>query len=343
MSLGLKIHYMSVHSILEYDEVSLLTEIGAEVFSNGAYLDPKGNKLLPRPEIKGAKYFPEYEKLARIYPRTNLPPELIEPFDVIIIMHQPEWITENWDRIKHKKVIWRSIGQSNPSVENQLRKMKYEGLKIVRYSPMEEQIPGFIGEDTMIRFYKDPDEFNGWNGDTVRVINISQSLFARRVFCHYDQIMATTVGFPFLVYGNANDNLGPLNGGELTYENLKGVLRDNRVFLYGGTWPACYTLSLIEAMMTGIPVVCLGTKMAEEINEIPQSDRFKFYEIPSIIKNGQNGYYSNDINELRDDLHQLLEDHDLAKRIGEAGRETAIQMFAKKKIKDQWQRFLLSL
>lgn len=339
----MKIHYMSVHAILEWEEVSLFTELGHEVFSNGAYLDPKGHKMLPRPEITGAKYFPEFEKLARIHPRTNLPPELIEPFDVLMVMHQPEWIVDNWDRMKHKKVVWRSIGQSNPSVENQLRKMKYEGLKIVRYSPLESQIPGFIGEDAMIRFYKDPDEYNGWNGDTIRVINISQSLFARKVFCHYDQIMQITNGFPFLVYGNANDNLGPLNGGDLTYENLKGVYRDNRAFIYGGTWPACYTLSLLEAMMTGIPCVCIGQKTAEEIPEIPHSDRFKFYEIPSIIKNGQNGFFSDDVNELRDDLDRLLKDKEFAKKIGEAGRETAIQMFAKKKIKDQWQRFLTSL
>lgn len=339
----MKIHYMSVHSILEWDEVSLLTELGHEVFSNGAYLDPQGHKLLPRPEIKGAKYYPEYEKLAREFPRTNLPEGLIEPFDILMVMHQPEWISENWDRIKHKKVIWRSIGQSTPHVENQLRKMRYEGMKVIRYSPMEAQIPGFIGEDAMIRFYKDPDELNGWNGNTIRVINLSQSLFARKNFLHYDQVMAITNGFPFLVYGNANDNLGPLNGGELTYENLKGVYRDNRAFLYAGTWPACYTLSLMEAMMTGIPCVCIGSKMAEQIPEIPQNDRFKFYEIPSFIKNGQNGYFSDDINELRQDLHLLLEDHGLAKRIGEAGRETAIQMFGKKKIKEQWQRFLVSL
>jgi hypothetical protein len=31
-----------------------------------------------------------------------------------------------------------------------------EGLEIVRYSPMERNIPGYIGEDALIRFYKDP-------------------------------------------------------------------------------------------------------------------------------------------------------------------------------------------
>ena len=102
----MRIHYMSVHEVLEYDEVTMLTELGHEVFSNGAYLNPEGHPGLRRPEIQGGKHWPELEKLARIHPRTELPEELIEPFDAIIVMHQPELIIHNWKRMKHKKVIW---------------------------------------------------------------------------------------------------------------------------------------------------------------------------------------------------------------------------------------------
>lgn len=333
----MKIHYLSCHAILEWDEVKLFTEMGHEVFSNGAYLDPSGHKSLPRPGIPNATYFPEYEKLAREYPKTNLPPELIEQFDLIIVMHTPEFITENWEKMKHKKVVWRSIGQSTRQTENRIRKMRYEGLKIVRYSPKEENIPDYLGSDALIRFYKDPEEFKDWNGDTRRVINFSQSLKGRGIFCHYDHIMQIIDGFPSLIYGSGNEDLGPLNGGELPYDLQKGAMRDNRVMVYGGTWPACYTLTPIEAMMTGIPVVAIGKDLAQKL---PDGIEFmEFYEIADIIENGVNGFVSDSIDELRKAVHMLLEDQKLAKMVGEAGRRTAIDLFGKDKIKKQWEDF----
>lgn len=336
----MKIHYLSCHETLEWLEVSLLVEMGHTVFANGAYLDPKGHLTLKRPGIPNGEFFPEYVDLATRFPQTNLPPELIEPFDLIWISHTPTVVTENWDRIKHKKVLWRSIGQSTKHVENTIRRMRYEGMKIVRMSPLEKQIDGYIGDDAIIRFHADPDEFHDWNGNTKRAINITQSLLGRRVYCHYDSIMQTLNGFPFLIYGSGNNDLGNANGGELPFDLMKGVLRDSRAFVYGGTWPSPYSLSFIEAMITGIPIVALGKKLAEELPGIAEYDRMKYYEIPDIIANGHNGFVSDSINDLRTYLHQLLEDQGLAKQIGQRGRETAIQLFGKEKVKKQWQDFL---
>ena len=286
----MRILYLSCHAVLEYDEVKLFTEMGHEVFSNGAYTDPKGSKLLPRPGIDGMKYMPEFEKLATINPKTNLPQELIDWADVIIIMHTAEWVTENWNKFKGKKVVWRSIGQSTKHIENMIRRMRYEGLKIVRYSPMEQNIPDYLGADAIIRFYKDPKEFGEWNGKEKRVVNFTQSLKGRANFCHYNDIMTILEGFPAMVYGEGNDDLGPLNGGNLPYDLMKGAMRDNRAFLYAGTWPACYTLSIMEAMMTGIPVVSIGKDLAERIDAIPEPERMAFFEVPNFIENGINGF-----------------------------------------------------
>lgn len=340
----MKIHYLSCHSVLEYDEVKLLSEMGHEVFANGAYLNPhEKTNLLPRPDIPEAKYFPQYEKLARQFPKTNLPETLIEPFDLLIIMHTPEFVTENWDKMRHKNVIWRSIGQSNQHVENMIRRARYDNLKIVRYSPMEEKIPGYLGADAFIRFYKDPEEFKNWNGTEKRVINFTQSLKGRSIFCHYEHIMQMMHDFPAMVYGGGNNDLGPLNGGDLPYDLMKGAMRDNRAFVYSGTWPAPYTLSFIEAFMTGIPIVAIGRSMAEDIPEIAQADRFQFYEITNFIENGVNGFIADDIGQARAYVHQLLEDHDLARRIGDAGRQKAIEIFGKETIKKQWEEFLSTI
>src|SRR3990167_3718988 len=134
----MKIHYLSAHSILEYDEVKLFTEMGHMVFSNGSYLDPKGHFSLPRPGIPNAPFFEEYANIARRTSRTALPKELIDPFDVIIVSHLPELLFPNWENIKHKRVVWRSIGQSLPHIERKLRPLR-NSLKIIRYSPMERR------------------------------------------------------------------------------------------------------------------------------------------------------------------------------------------------------------
>jgi hypothetical protein len=39
---------------------------------------------------------------------------------------------------------------------------------------------------------------------------------------------------------------------------MRDYLRRIRAYLYTGTQPASYTLGLIEAMMTGVPVVSIG-------------------------------------------------------------------------------------
>src|SRR5690242_423231 len=136
----MKIHYLSCHEVLEYDEVKLLTELGHDVFSNGAYLDPAGHITLKRPGISKAIAWTDLAKIAADTPKTALTPDLIDPFDVIIIMHTPEFVTGNWDKIKHKRVIWRSIGQSTPATERKLERARAEGLQVVRYSPKEENI-----------------------------------------------------------------------------------------------------------------------------------------------------------------------------------------------------------
>lgn len=331
--------YIGCHEILERDEVSLLTEMGLDVFSfQGAYMNPEGHPTLKRPGIPGLKYHPELTEEAVKYAKTKIPQSFFDKFSEIIIMHDPNVVVENWDRMKHKKVIWRTIGQSTQYVENMIRKMRIEGMKIVRMSKMEENIIGQVGSDALIPFYKDEKEWGNWNGREKRIINFTQSLLGRRVFCHYDQILRVINGFPALIYGSGNTDLAGLDGGELPYELMKGALRDNRVFVYGGTWPSPYTLALQEAMMTGIPIVAIGQKMAEEVVAVP--DQWNYYEIPSIIENGVNGFFSDDLNELRDYATKLLTDDTLAKKIGDAGRETAIRLWGKEAIKQKWSDFL---
>jgi hypothetical protein len=328
-----KIHYLSCHSILEYDEVQLLTDLGHEVFSNGAYIDPAGHITLPRPGIKNAKRYDEYISLAMNFPKTNLPSELIDPFDVIIVMHSPDVIIHNWNKIKHKKVIWRTIGQSTEGVELSLKPMRDEGLKIIRYSPNERRIPNYIGEDVLIRFCKDEDELSGWHGSGRGVVSFAQSLKGRRTHCHYDEVISVMERFNGTVYGPGNDDLGQYNGGAVPYETQIKKMQEARVMPYGGTAPASYTLSFIEALMIGLPIVAINNHMANIIYG------FDFYEVEEILVS-IGGIVCGSVEEMILKTEELLDNEAYAKEVSDKQRRYAIEVFGKRKIIKQWEDFL---
>lgn len=332
----MKILYIPCHAILEFDEVRLFVEMGHEVLSVDSYRNPNSPVDPKRPGIV-APYNEHLNAVISQCSRDNLHDELIEWADVIIFMHRPDWILNNWPRIKHKKVIWRSIGQSTNDVENMILLPKLEGLKLVRYSPEEKNIPAFAGEDAMIRFYKDPKEFKDWNGSKGAILTVAQSMKKRGNYCNFNVFLEATQNFPRFLFGPGNEDTG-IDGGLLSYDDLKQVYRDYRVYFYTGTYPASYTLNFMEAMMTGIPIVAIGPKLAD-IGIF----NMQTYEVHKIIEHGVNGFISDDIAELRGNTDYLLAHPDEAKRLGEAGRETAIKLFGKDTIKAQWDSFFKSL
>lgn len=328
----MKLLYLSCHAILEYDELKLYEELGIDYFSLGSYIDPQNPADPIRPALSRAV---DRDLLAIAPDRDHLTPEFLEPFDTIVVMHKPEWIVNNWPLLKSKRVIWRSIGQSTTGVEQMLRPFRVQGLEVVRYSVRESHIEGNIGADAVIYFYKDPDEFKDYNGAQKQLITLAQNMKHRDEHCNYVAFLQIIAGKPAKLYGVNNEASGELSGGMLTYEEMRQVMRDNRAYIYTGTQPACYTLNFIEAMMTGIPMVCIGPKYG---NSLQISGNM--YEPPDIITNGVNGFISDDIVQLREVCDRLLNDVDYAKQIGSLGRQTAISLFGKDNIMRRWKEFL---
>jgi glycosyltransferase involved in cell wall biosynthesis len=334
----IKLLYLSCHSIAEYDEVSLFREIGIDVKSHGTYANPNNPGDKKRPPIKG-EYDDQFVSLVMRYGKDKLPREIIEPFDVVLSHWMPQWIENNWEVMKDKIVILRTNGQSTRDNEKWMKPYREQGLKIVRYSPIEKTIPDYIGHDAVIRFYKDPDEWKDWNGRRKRVITVGQSMKKRGVHCGFHIFKAVTSGFERKLFGPENEDTGHLWGGLLSFEKLKQQLRDNRVYFYTGTMPASYTLNFIEAWMTGIPIVAIGG----ELGNAPFLEKQYTYEIPFIMKNGVEGFWSDDFGALAGYIEQLMCDDKLAERVSKAGREKAIELFGKAKIKKQWQQFFKNL
>jgi len=345
----MKLLYLSAHSILEHDEVKLFHELGHKIFSPGAYVEPAnvGDASL-RPSIPGLVYDPDiveqWHKLASKYPsedtKDHLTKEFVDNFDAVIVMHLPRWVSGNWAAMKHKRVIWRTIGQSITSTEQQMKPYKNQGMQIVRYSPMERNIPGYIGEDALIRFYKDPNVYCGWTGEKQQVITFGQSMRSRDTACNFSFFEQITRIFPRKLFGPGNENaeeVAPgITGGKLSYEDQIYQLRDNRVYFYTGTHPASYTLNFIESLMAGAPIVAIGPSKGNAA----YFRGHNLYEIPHIIKNYYNGFMSDNPAELRAFISQLLGNINTARLISANGRATAIKLFGRETIAKQWTEFL---
>jgi glycosyltransferase involved in cell wall biosynthesis len=108
------------------------------------------------------------------------------------------------------------------------------------------------------------------------------------------------------------------------------------VYFYTGTYPASYTLNFIEAFMTGIPIVAIGERLGNSPFELGQ----KTYEIPDIITQATDGFYSDDPAELRGVIQRLLDDESLARFISKNARKRAIELFGKDRIKLLWKEYL---
>ncbi len=269
---------LSSHATLEYDDLRLFTHLGYDVFMPGAYADPR-QAGPSRPAVPEAPYHPELVALVHAqrvkhagesdawpiidWGKADLHPDLVDWADIIMVNCFPEsWIGMQWPRISHKRVIWRTIGQSDPAKERLMSAYTQQGLQVVRYSPAEKRafvpLGAFAGEDAMIRFGKFASDYGPWIGDNAVVGNLAQhddKPGQRDPFINWPFVLEATEGLPREFVGRNAEVVG---GRSLAYDELRDWLCHIRVLLYTGTQPASYTLGLMEAMLTGTPVVSIG-------------------------------------------------------------------------------------
>ena len=186
---------LASHAVAEYDDLRMFTDLGYDVFAPGGYENPSDSGEGIRPALPDAPHHPELvDAINRVraergepgpaidWGKAALPDEVIDWADVIIVHHFPDrWIGGQWGRIKDKRVIWRTCGQSDTRLEEFMA--GFDGLQIVRYSPAErryfERLGTFAGEDALIRFGKYPDDYGPWTGENEFVGNVTQDLVPR--------------------------------------------------------------------------------------------------------------------------------------------------------------------
>jgi hypothetical protein len=233
----LRILYLSVHEILEYDDLRMLRGLGHRVFSLGAYF-VGNNRQLYRPPLFWSR--DDRAMLARFYSAgcqwhgcLRLTPDFVREFDLVIVMHDPDLLERHWDALSVRTVIWRTIGQDLVGLESRLAALRARGLRIFRYSESERNIPHNLGSDGVFR--------------------------------------AATPGLDLVLGGSDNEGL-PGAVGKVDHQTQKKLLRESRVYFYCAGLNIPYTLNFIEAWMTGIPVVAVAESampQCQGYSEIP--------------------------------------------------------------------------
>jgi glycosyltransferase involved in cell wall biosynthesis len=156
-----------------------------------------------------------------------------------------------------------------------------------------------------------------YSGKLDRGIVVINNLPSRGRLLGLDVFMQVRKHVPIDLVGMGTGELGL---GEVLHPKLPQFISQYRFFFN----PIRYTslgLAICEAMMLGIPVVGLATT-----------------ELATVIENGHSGYVHTDVNYLIEKMKLLINDAGHAAKLGQAGRETALDKFNIKRFTHQWEQ-----
>jgi len=163
------------------------------------------------------------------------------------------------------------------------------------------------GVDTKTFRPKDVDQEN-------KVLSVANDFINRDYCLNYSGWKRVTESMPVKLIG---DTPG-LSVACSNTEELVDEYNSCAVFFNSSTLSPIPT-SLLEAMSCGCAVVSTATCM-----------------IPEIIKNGENGFISNDEEDLQKYIKTLLNDEQLRKKVGEAARNTILEKFSEENFVNNW-------
>ena len=155
-----------------------------------------------------------------------------------------------------------------------------------------------------------------YGGDIERGLVVTNHLARRGRRMGADLFAALRTEVPLDLVGMGSSELGGI--GEVDHPQLPALAACYR-FLFSPVRYSSLSLSTIEAMMAGVPVVALATA-----------------EMATVITHGVSGFAVTDTRRLADAMRALLRDRGLAERLGAAGRRTALERFSIARFGADW-------
>lgn len=156
----------------------------------------------------------------------------------------------------------------------------------------------------------------GYRGHLDRGITIINGMQKRPRIAGYDIFLQARERVPLDAVGMETEAFGGF--GDVPYRDLHRRVAEYR-FVFSPIRYTSLPLAVIEAMTIGMPVVALATT-----------------ELPTVIKNGETGYVSCNVEELIDRMCGLLADPAEARRLGAKARVVARERFGLDRFIREW-------
>ena len=169
---------------------------------------------------------------------------------------------------------------------------------------------------SVIRHGMDTDFWNGWVGGDKKILTAVWNYPQRNQICGFDLYKEVTKGLNTNPWGDSPGFSKNANN----VEHLRELYRHASVFLNTTLWSTT-PFGLLEAMSVGCPIVTTATTA-----------------MPEFIKDGVNGFITNDPVVMRKRLKELSENPYMASEIGAAGRETVLKKFGQQQFLDSWNK-----
>lgn len=158
-----------------------------------------------------------------------------------------------------------------------------------------------------------------WTGMDARAVNVTNFLPGRPE-CGNALWFSMSKKIPMELYGMESEKYG--GTGPVQNRLLRKKLARYRVY-FNPTVASSVPMAMLEAMSVGLPVVSM-----------------KSTELPYIIKNGINGFISENRDILKNKLNLLLSNKKLAEKLGKNARKTIENKFSINEFIYKWNKLL---
>jgi glycosyltransferase involved in cell wall biosynthesis len=166
----------------------------------------------------------------------------------------------------------------------------------------------------------DTDIFNGWTGCDNKVLLNVDYFQNRKGPTGFDILEKIGKQIKLFLIGMSPGFSAPAKD----LNELVDYYRRCSVFLNTSTWLSC-PYELLEAMAVGCPVVTTKTT-----------------DIQDVVVDGENGFITNDIDQMVSRCKELMNDKDLARKIGNNARQTILDKFGHTNFIEKWNEIFYS-
>jgi glycosyltransferase involved in cell wall biosynthesis len=228
--------------------------------------------------------------------------------------------------VLHETLDGNLLEQKSTVTSNEMKRAiaKYTQMTnthVVAVSKIKGKSWGF--SDDIVPFSAAIEDYPAWQGDIVRGLRIANHIMRRPTYLMWEFHKKAFGDIPVTLVGNnpEMDGVYPSSG----WTDLKTTLSHHRFYIHTAhpQLEDGYNMASLEAMAAGLPV--LG-------NVHPTSP----------VTNGVNGFLSDDPAELRDRATQLLEDRELAARMGATARKAVEELFSPSRFAEKFGRSIVA-